>query len=88
MNYNTLRTTKIYIIKTNDGKHWKVQEQQQITYISASKIDKYYENNKQVIYNYNLTKSGKTYIIFKRVPDLITCANGEDHDADKFKIIL
>ena len=34
MNYNTLRTTKIYNIKTNDGKRWKVQEQQE-KYISA-----------------------------------------------------
>ena len=85
MNNNTLITTKIYDIKTNDGKHWKVQEQQQKRYISASKFDKYYENNKQVIDNYNLTTSGKTYIIYKRVPDLITRVSGEEYDAGKSK---
>ena len=82
MNNNTLTTTKIYNNKTNDGKRWKEQEQQQKIYISASKFDKYYEHNKQVIVNYNLTTSGKTYIIYKRVPDLMTRANGEEHDAD------
>ena len=59
MNNNTLITTKIYNIKTIDGKHWKVQEQQQKIYISASKFDKYYENNKQIIYNYNLRRAGR-----------------------------
>jgi len=78
MNNNTLITTKIYNIKTTDGKHWKVQEQQQKLYISALKFDKYYENNKQIIDNYNLTNGGNTYTIYKRVPDLITRVNDED----------
>jgi hypothetical protein len=85
MNNNTLITTKIYNIKTTDGKHWKVQEQQQKLYISALKFDKYYENNKQIIDNYNLTKGGKTYVIYKRAPDLMTRVNGEEHDTAKSK---
>ena len=85
MNNNSLITTKIYHIKTHDGKHWKVQEQQQKIYISALKFDKYYENNKQIIDNYNLTKGGKTYVIYKQAPDLITRVGGEEHDAGKSK---
>ena len=54
-------------------------------YISASKFDKYYENNKQIIDNYNLTKGGKTYVIYKRAPDLMTRVNGEEHDTAKSK---
>jgi hypothetical protein len=78
MNNNNLITTKIYNIKATDGKHWKVQEQQQKIYISALKFDKYYENNKQIIYNYNLTKGGKTYIII-----ILHRVGGEEYDADK-----
>jgi hypothetical protein len=85
MNNNTLISTKIYNIKTIDWKHWKVQEQKQKVYISASKFDKYYENNKQIIDNYNLTAGGKTYVIYKRAPDLITRVTGEEHDAVKSK---
>ena len=38
MNNNTLTTTKIYDIKTNDGKRWKVQEQQKIYIYQRLKI--------------------------------------------------
>ena len=51
MNNNTLTTTKIYISKRTTGSAGSLQEQKQKIYINASKFDKYYEKNKQIIDN-------------------------------------